>query len=69
MSVWYSLDACGRGVSVWKNVLESIFHRLQRRLENEGEISGPEKNRNMSRTEESHRDPASQVEMKEKVDR
>lgn len=31
--VWYLLDPCRSGLTVWKDVLESIFHRFLGRLE------------------------------------
>lgn len=31
--VWYLLDTCRSGLTVWKDVLESIFHRFLGRLE------------------------------------
>lgn len=37
MLVWHLLDPCWCDLSVWKQVIEKIFHRLWRRLEKESQ--------------------------------
>ena len=66
MSVWHLLDPCWCDLSVWKQVIEKIFHRLQGRLEKESQNYWQCETQIHHSQQCPHRDgsPASQVEKK-----